>query len=111
MATVLRGEIRWADLDPTRGHEQAGRRPVLVISADVFNKHSGTAIAMPLTSQAPRVGFPLVVELSDPRLPQRSWVKIGQVRTLATERIGPLLAQASDKELEVVLEGLWELLG
>ena len=41
MARILRGEIRWADLDPTRGHEQAGQRPVLILSHDVFNDRSG----------------------------------------------------------------------
>lgn len=52
MARVLRGEVRWAELDPTRGHEQAGRRPVLVLSQDVFNQRSGTVIAVALTSQS-----------------------------------------------------------
>jgi len=42
MARILRGEIYWADLNPARGHEQAGYRPVLVISHDVFNFRSGT---------------------------------------------------------------------
>ena len=53
MAAVLRGEIYWADLDPTQGSEQAGRRPVLVLSEDVFNARSGTVIAVALTSQEP----------------------------------------------------------
>lgn len=59
MARILRGEIRWADLDPVRGHEQAGHRPVLVLSHDVFNERSGTVIAVAVTSQEPRAGFPL----------------------------------------------------
>ena len=49
MAQILRGEIRWAELNPTRGHEQAGHRPVLILSQDIFNKRSGTVIAMALT--------------------------------------------------------------
>ena len=61
MARILRGEIRWADLNPVRGHEQAGRRPVLVVSHDVFNQRSGTVIAVALTSQEPRAGFPLTL--------------------------------------------------
>jgi mRNA interferase MazF len=111
MAGILRGEIRWADLDPTRGHEQAGQRPVLVLSHDVFNERSGTVIAVALTSQAPRAGFPLTLELVAPRLPKRSWVKISQVRTLSTERIGKRLGRASPEELAQVLEGLNEILG
>jgi mRNA interferase MazF len=110
MAGILRGEIRWADLNPTRG-EQAGLRPVLVLSHDIFNERSGTVIAVALTSQPQRAGFPLTLELVTPRLPKRSWVKISQIRTLATERIGKRLARASPEELAQVLEGLNEILG
>lgn len=111
MAGILRGDIRWADLDPTRGHEQAGQRPVLILSADVFNERSGTVIALALTSQEPRARFPLTLELTAPRLPKRSWVKISQIRTLATERIGRRLGRASAEEMARVLEGLTEILG
>lgn len=111
MAGILRGEIRWADLNPTRGHEQAGQRPVLVLSHDIFNERSGTVIAVALTSQSPRAGFPLTLELVAPRLPKRSWVKISQIRTLATERLGKRLGRASPEELAQVLEGLNEILG
>jgi mRNA interferase MazF len=111
MAGILRGEIRWADLNPTRGKEQAGQRPVLILSHDVFNERSGTVIAVALTSQPPRAGFPLTLELTAPRLPKRSWVKISQIRTLATERIGNRLGRASPEELAQVLEGLNEILG
>jgi mRNA interferase MazF len=80
MAQVLRGEIRWADLNPVRGHEQAGDRPMLVLSHDVFNERSGTVIAVALTSQGPRAGYPLTLELAAARLLKRSWVKISQIR-------------------------------
>lgn len=111
MAGVLRGEIRWADLNPVRGSEQAGLRPVLILSQDVFNERSGTVIAVALTSQAPRAGFPLTLELAEPRLPKRSWVKISQIRTLSTERLGKRLGRVSPEVLAQVLEGLNEILG
>jgi mRNA interferase MazF len=111
MARILRGEIRWADLNPARGHEQAGVRPVLVISHDVFNQRSGTVIAMALTSQRPTVGFPLAVEITSAKLPKRSWVKISQVRTLSVDRLGKRLAVASPEELSDVVEGLNEIIG
>lgn len=111
MARILRGEIRWADLDPTRGHEQAGMRPVLVLSADVFNERSGTVIAVVLTSQEPKAGYPLTLESQAAGLPKRSWIKIGQIRTLSTERIGKRLARADDGELRAVIEGLNEIMG
>ena len=79
MARILRGDVVWANLDPTVGSEQRGRRPVVVISQDVFNEHSGTVIALAITSQEPRAGFPLTLELPTPKLPKRSWVKIGQL--------------------------------
>jgi len=111
VAAILRGEVRWADLDPVRGREQSGLRPVLVLSQDVFNQRSGTVIAVAITSQAPRAGFPLTLELRETKLPKRSWVKIGQVRTLSVERIGKRLGRVSAEELALVLEGLNEIVG
>lgn len=111
MARILRGEVRWADLNPTRGREQAGQRPVLVVSHDVFNERSGTVIAVALTSQEPRAGYPLTLELTSARLPKRSWVKTSQVRTLSTERIGRRLGRASDEEVARVVDGLMEIVG
>ena len=111
MARILRGEIRWADLNPVRGHEQAGRRPVLVLSHDVFNERSGTIIAMAMTSQEPRAGFPLTLESRADGLTKRSWIKISQVRTLSVDRIGQRLARASDEEVARVIDGLTEILG
>ena len=110
MARVLRGEIRWADLNPVRGSEQAGLRPVLILSHDVFNERSGTVIGVALTGSEPRAGFPLTLESKAPGLPKRSWVKISQIRTLAVERIGRRIARASEEELERVVEGLNEII-
>jgi mRNA interferase MazF len=111
MARILRGDIVWANLDPTLGHEQSGKRPVLVLSEDIFNDRSGTVIALALTSQQPGAGFPLTFELSDPKLPKRSWVKISQIRTLSTERLGKKIGEASEQELETIIEGLNEIIG
>ncbi len=111
MARILRGEIRWADLSPSRGTEQAGRRPVLVLSRDVFNERSGTVISVALTSRPQRAGFPLTLELASKGLPKRSWVKIGQIRTLAVDRIGARIGRASPEELQAVLEGFGEICG
>ena len=111
MARVLRGEVVWADLDPTRGHEQAGLRPVLVVSEDIFNQRSGTVIALAVTSSEPSAGFPLTLELRSVRLPKRSWVKVGQVRTLSTERLGKRLGRVAPEELARILEGLNEIIG
>lgn len=111
MARILRGDVLWADLDPVRGREQAGRRPILVLSQDVFNERSGTVIALALTSQEPKVGYPLAVEIRSVPLPKRSWVKVGQVRTLSTERLGSRLGRLSPEELQWVVEALNEIVG
>ena len=93
----------------TRGLNAPGT--VLIVSHDVFNVRSGTVIAVALTSQAQRAGFPLTLELTTPKLPKRSWVKISQIRTLAVERIGKRLGRASPEELAQVIEGLNEIVG
>jgi len=111
VARILRGEIRWAGLKAVCGHEQAGLRPVLILSQDVFNERSGTVVAVALTSQPQRAGFPLTLELAGPLLPKRSWVKISQIRTLAVERIGKRVGRASPEELALVVEGLVEIVG
>ncbi len=111
MARILRGDIRWANLNPVRGREQAGLRPVLVVSNDVFNERSGTVIAVALTSQPQRAGFPLTLELQTAKLAKRSWVKISQIRTLAVERIGAKLGRALPEELSQIVEGLNEIIG
>lgn len=110
MARILRGEIRWAELSSVRGREQAGHRPVLVLSHDVFNERSGTVIAMALTSQEPRAGFPLTLESRAAGLTKRSWIKISQIRTLSVDRLGRRIARASDEELARALDGLNEIL-
>lgn len=110
MARILRGDIVWADLDPVKGREQAGARPVLVVSHDVFNERSETVIAVALTSQPPRAGFPLTLELKARGLPKRSWAKISQIRTLSIGRIGRKIARASAEELGQIVEGLHEII-
>ncbi len=101
----------WADLNPVRGREQGGRRPVVVISEDVFNARSGAVIALAITSQPQAAGFPLTLELTSVKLPKPSWVKISQVRTLSVERIGGRLGRVSPDEMYRLIEGLNEIVG
>lgn len=111
MASILRGEIYWADLNPVIGSEQGGFRPVLILSHNIFNDRSGTVIAVAITSQPQRAGFPLTLELSDTKLPKKSWAKISQVRTLSTKRIGKKIASAFPEELVSIIDGLNEIIG
>jgi mRNA interferase MazF len=111
MAPVLRGDIVWADLDPVRGHEQAGRRPVVVLSPAFLNERSGTVIAMALTSQQPRAGYPFSIELEGVDLPKRSWVRITQIRVLSMQRLGARLGSVSGQQLSLLVAGLNEIVG
>lgn len=111
MARILRGEIRWADLNPVKGKEQAGLRPVVILSQDVFNERSGTVIAVAVTSRFQHAGFPLTLKLDSKGLPKNSWVKISQIRTLSTERIGKKIGTASPEELDQIIVGLDEIIG
>ncbi|MCX5886410.1 MAG: type II toxin-antitoxin system PemK/MazF family toxin [Proteobacteria bacterium] len=109
MSRILRGSVYWADLNPVRGREQAGLRPVLVISHDIFNERSGTVIAMAITSQPQKAGYPLSYPMKTIRLPKPSWVKISQIRTLSTERLGKKIGLVSPEELTDIVDGLFEL--
>jgi len=111
MAGILRGELRWADLNPVRGSEQGGTRPIVILSHDVFNERSGTVITMAVTSQPQRAGFPLTLELESSKLPKRSWVKISQARTLSVNRIGDLIETLRPEQLSQLIEGLNEIIG
>jgi mRNA interferase MazF len=109
MAEILRGEFYWADLNPVRGHEQAGYRPVVVISHDVFNDRSGTVIAMAITSQPQRAGFPLTHKLTSGNLPKDSWVKMSQIRTLSIPRLEERVGKIDPEEMSILIEGLNEI--
>ncbi|NEW59909.1 type II toxin-antitoxin system PemK/MazF family toxin [Sulfurovum sp. bin170] len=111
MGNLLRGEIRWAELNPTVGREQQGLRPILILSDNAFNRYSGTVIAVAITNKKQKAGFPLTLKLDSKELPKESWVKISQIRTLSTKRIGKRIGEASNTEIVKVIEGLNEILG
>ena len=110
MAGILRGEIYWADLKPVRGREQAGTRPVLILSNDLFNRRSGTVIVMAITSQPQSAGFPLTFPLPAEKLAKTSWVKISQIRTISVERLGKRIAAVEHEHLDQLVDGLIELI-
>ncbi len=111
MAGILRGDIIWADLNPAIGYKQSGLRPVLVLSHEVFNMNSGTVIAVAITSQPQRAGFPLTLELEETKLPKKSWAKISQIRTLSIKRLRKKLGTAQSEELDLIIEGVNEIIG
>ena len=107
----MRGEVYWADLNPVRGREQAGLRPVLVLSHDLFNRKSETVIVMAITSQTQKAGFPLTMAIPEDLLPKPSWVKISQIRTVSIDRLGKRIAALGPEMLDQLVSGLLELIG
>ncbi len=110
MAKILRGDIVWAELSPTKGHEQSGRRPVLVLSHDIFNEKSDTVIAVALTSQLQKTSFPLTYSLNQKIEKKSAWVKISQIRTLSISRLGKKITRLNEQEINRVIEGLNEII-
>ncbi len=110
MAGILRGDIFWADLNPTIGNEQQGLRPVVILSHQIFNEKSGTIIAVAITSKPQKAGFPLTLELENSDLPKKSWVKISQIRTLSTKRLKNKIGQVGLEEIELIIQGLNEII-
>jgi len=100
-----RGSILWADLEPTVGHEQGGRRPVLLASGPQFNATSGTVISFPLTTAPQHLGFPFTALLPPGIVAKPSWVKLSQVRTISVHRLGGRLGHAPDTFVDLCLTG------
>ena len=94
-----------------RGREQAGLRPVLIVSHDLFNRKSETVIAMAITSQAQKAGFPLTMALPAEMMPKTSWVKISQIRTISIDRLGKRVAALGPQMLDQMVDGLLEFIG
>ncbi len=111
MARILRGDVVWANLNPTIGNEQTGKRPVLIFSHTIFNENSGTVIAVALTSKEQKAEFPLTLTINSKNLPKKSWIKISQIRTLPVSRLGEKITHLKEDELDRVIEGLNEIIG
>lgn len=106
---MRRGEVRWAQLGPVVGHEQDGHRPVLIVSDDRYTTSRRLAIVFPLTT-SDRIKAPVSIELPSvtSATGRRSFALTGQVRTLAVQRLGGVLAEVTDRELGSCLDAmLW----
>jgi len=107
-----RGQIWLVDLNPTRGHEQAGKRPCLVVSVDLFNQGaSGLAVVLPITSK--NKGIPFHVEVNPPEggLTQQSYIKCEDMRSISIERLSDLWGVISPTTMMIVEDRLRILLG
>ncbi|MDD4146085.1 MAG: type II toxin-antitoxin system PemK/MazF family toxin [Clostridia bacterium] len=107
---VNRGEIWLVNLNPVIGHEQAGTRPILIISENMFN-HSlaKMVIVIPITSK--NKGIPTHVELKTNFLPRKSYLKTEDVRSISTQRLIKKLGDVENTVISLVEERLKLLLG
>lgn len=102
-----RGEVWLVDLNPTRGHEQAGTRPALVVSADEFNHGpAGLVIVAPMTTR--ERGIPLHVSVDPPEvgLDRRSFIKCEDVRSVSEQRLVRRFGVVSPETLALVADRL-----
>jgi len=100
----VRGDIWLADLNPVRGHEQAGRRPVLVTSVDAFNQgRADLVVILPITSTLRAVPFHVLVKPPEGGLSNPSSILCEAIRSISKDRLiqrwGAIAATAM-KEVE-----------
>ncbi len=110
-AEPLCGEVWLVDLNPVRGHEQAGKRPALVVSVDLFNQGpGGLVVALPISSKPKGVPFHVAVPGAEGGLRQPSFIKCEDIRSVAKERLVQRLGTVSRATMDEVQDRLRILL-
>lgn len=107
-----RGDVWLVDLNPVRGREQAGKRPALVISVDLFNHGpAGLVVVLPITTREKGIPFHLEVCPPEGGLKERSFIKCEDVRSIAKERLVIRLGTVSSLTMAEVEDRIRILLG
>lgn len=96
---VARGDVYYADLNPVKGSEQGGKRPVLVIQNNKGNRYSPTVIVAAITSNIEKARLPTHIIIDSPILPDKSVVLLEQIRTIDKQRLGKFLGSLTDEEM------------
>ena len=113
MATLLRGEIRWANIETDAqvvGHEQGNLRPALILSNDQFNASSQLVIVALISSTTAHRHRFTSRQIQSVQMPnQPSWVLPDQIRTLSAQRMGDLIGTMSETELRSVIRDIFRL--
>jgi mRNA interferase MazF len=112
MGLPSRGDIWTIELDSVRGHEQAGRRPALIVSVDPFNQGpADLVVVLPITSKAR--GIPLHVGITPPEggLRTPSYIKCEDIRSVSKQRLLKYVGRVSTETLREVEDRLAVLLG
>jgi len=109
---MRRGEIRWVDLEPTRGAESNKRRPAVIVSNDGANQAAdrlgrGVITVVPVTSNVERVHpFQVLLPANECGLPDDSKAQAEQVRSVSVERIGPFAGALTSRLLAALDDAL-----
>lgn len=106
-----RGEIWLVDLNPVRGHEQAGKRPALVISVDLFNSGpAGLVVILPVTPKYKAIPFHMELCPPEGGLTERSFIKCEDIRSVSKKRLLSRLGAVSSLTMIAVEDRLKILL-
>ena len=109
--TASRGEIWMADLNPVRGHEQAGFRPCLIVSVDLFNHGPAELlVVLPITSKDKQIPFHIPIDPQQSGLDVRSYVKCEDIRSISKSRLAKYRGQALPGVMRLVEDRLRILL-
>ena len=110
---IRRGDVFWVDLNPVKGSEQAGRRPVVVIQNDIGNEAAPTVIVAPLTTKSFTKHYPINVNIPQgvASLKENSTVLLSQIRTIDKTRLGPKIGHLSSSYLKQVDQAISVSLG
>lgn len=105
------GDVVWADLDPSAGHEQNKRRPLVVVSNDEFNSHCNITMAVPITSS--NTMYPLHIDVGlvpsdDGGMPMHGYAEVEQLKSLDLKaqnavRVGRIGSEGMEKIINLVL--------
>lgn len=107
MSDIFRGEIWLVNLDPTLGREQAGTRPALVISENLFNQsYADLVIVIPITSQNKNIRSHVPVSKGEGGLTLASYAKCEDVRSISKQRLKKRLGKVSEQTVEKIEEKL-----
>lgn len=104
-------EIYWTDLNPVKGSEQSGKRPVVVISGDSMNHNLSVSIVCPLSTKVKNFTTCVVLEPNQKNNLDESSEVIGfQVRSISHDRLGVKIGEITDQELDQIIKGINEVL-
>lgn len=100
------GDVVWVNLDPSAGHEQGKRRPVVVVSNDAYNRFNNLTMVVPITSSRE---YPLHVNVgvipTEDGLAIHGWAEIEQLKSLDLEaRYGSVVGELDEETLDKITD-------